>query len=85
MKKPRRSKVGLVIEHLEGISRTAIKRYPDIITEFVRGRSGVYALYKDKEPKITTTKRIGEVAAAFASARGPEAASLTPSGKPGRR
>jgi hypothetical protein len=46
MKKERRPKRGLVIEHLEGISRTAIKRYPDIITEFVRGRSGVYALYK---------------------------------------
>ena len=49
MKKYQRSKVGLVIEHLEGISRTAIKRYPDIITEFVRGRSGVYALYKGND------------------------------------
>ena len=46
MKKVRRAKAGLVIEHLEGISRTAIKRYPELITEFVRGRSGVYALYK---------------------------------------
>jgi hypothetical protein len=36
----------LVIEHLEGISRTAIKNYPEIITEFARGKSGVYALYK---------------------------------------
>lgn len=35
----------LVIEHLEGISRTAIKRYPEIVTEFARGKSGVYALY----------------------------------------
>lgn len=36
----------LVIEHLEGISRAAISRYPDIITEFVRRKSGVYALYR---------------------------------------
>ena len=49
MKKVRRAKAGLVIEHLEGISRTAIKRYPDIITEFARGRSGVYALYKGND------------------------------------
>lgn len=49
MKNSRRTSAGLVIEHLEGISRTAIKRYPDIITEFVRGRSGVYALYKGTE------------------------------------
>lgn len=49
MKKSRRSSAGLVIEHLEGISRTAIKRYPEIITEFARGRSGVYALYKGKD------------------------------------
>lgn len=48
MKKSRHSGAGLVIEHLEGISRTAIKRYPEIITEFARGRSGVYALYKGK-------------------------------------
>ena len=49
MKKSRRSSAGLVIEHLEGISRTAIKRYPDIITEFLRGRSCVYALYKGND------------------------------------
>jgi hypothetical protein len=36
----------LVIEHLEGISRKAIRRYPEIVTEFARGKSGVYALYK---------------------------------------
>ena len=41
-----RKRRALVIEHLEGISRAAIKRYPDIITEFVRRKSGVYALYK---------------------------------------
>jgi hypothetical protein len=45
MIKASRIKKALVIEHLEGISRAAIKRYPDIITEFVRRKSGVYALY----------------------------------------
>jgi hypothetical protein len=49
MKKSQRPKAGLVIEHLEGISRTAIKRYPELITEFVRGRSGVYALYNNND------------------------------------
>ena len=49
MTKSKRSKAGLVIEHLEGISRTAIKRYPEFITEFARGKSGVYALYKGKD------------------------------------
>jgi len=42
----RRAKRALVVEHLEGISRAAIKRYPDIITEFVQRKNGVYALYK---------------------------------------
>ena len=49
MKQTRRPKSGLVIEHLEGISRSAMKRYPDIITEFAKGRSGVYALYKGND------------------------------------
>lgn len=49
MKEARRAKTGLVVEHVEGISRTAIKRYPEIITEFARGRSGVYALYKSND------------------------------------
>jgi len=46
MKKTGHGRRSLVIEHLEGISRAAIKSYPDIITEFVRRKSGVYALYK---------------------------------------
>jgi hypothetical protein len=46
MKTRGRARTPLVVEHLEGISRTAIKRYPEIITEFARGQSGVYALYK---------------------------------------
>ncbi len=49
MKEARRAKTGLIVEHVEGISRTAIKRYPEIITEFARGRSGVYALYKGND------------------------------------
>jgi len=49
MNKPRRSNAGLVIEHLEGISRTAMKRYPELITEVAKGRSGVYALYKGRD------------------------------------
>ena len=49
MKKPHKPKTGLVIEHVEGISRTAIRRYPEIITEFARGKSGVYALYNNKD------------------------------------
>jgi len=44
MKKTKRSETGLVIEYLENISRTAIKRYPEIITDYARRRSGVYAL-----------------------------------------
>jgi hypothetical protein len=46
MTKSRRSKPGLVVEYLEDISRDAIKRFPKTITEFARGKSGVYALYK---------------------------------------
>jgi len=49
MKKPRRANAGLVLEHLEGISRTAINRYPEIVTEYARRRSGVYALYKGND------------------------------------
>ncbi len=43
--KKRRSEPSLVLEYRENISRTAIKRYPEIITEYARRRSGVYALY----------------------------------------
>ncbi len=45
MNKASSAKNSLVIEHMEGINRDAIKRYSDIITEFVRRKSGVYALY----------------------------------------
>ena len=46
MSKSGRPKNSLVIEHMEGINREAIKRYPDIVTEFVRRKSGVFAPYK---------------------------------------
>jgi hypothetical protein len=47
--KKRRADAGLVLEYLEDISRTAIKRYPEIITEYARRRSSVYALYKGED------------------------------------
>ena len=43
--KKRCADVGLVVEYLENITRTAIKRYP----EYARRRSGVYALYKGED------------------------------------
>jgi hypothetical protein len=46
MTRTRGARTGLVIEYVENISRDAIKRFPELITEFARGRSGVYALYK---------------------------------------
>jgi hypothetical protein len=36
----------LVAQHLEGIAGAALDEYPDVIREFIRGRNGVYALYK---------------------------------------
>jgi len=47
--KKRRADAGLVVEYLENISRTAIKRYPEIITEYARRRSGFYALNKGED------------------------------------
>jgi hypothetical protein len=44
--KKQRKRIPLVVEHLEGISRAAIGRFPELVTEFARGKSGVYALYK---------------------------------------
>ena len=39
----------LVCQHLENISRTALKEYQDIVRQYVRNSHGVYALYrKDK-------------------------------------
>lgn len=36
----------LVCQHLEKISRKLIEDYPEVIREFVRGRHGIYALYR---------------------------------------
>lgn len=36
----------LVCQHLENISREAFERDPEIIYQYVRGRQGVYALYR---------------------------------------
>jgi len=36
----------LVCQHLENISREAFERNPEIIYQYVRGRQGVYALYR---------------------------------------
>jgi hypothetical protein len=44
--KKQRKRIPLVVEHLEGIARAAIGRFPELVTEFARGKSGVYALYK---------------------------------------
>jgi len=36
----------LVCQHLENVSRTMLEEYQDIIRDFVRGRNGIYALYR---------------------------------------
>jgi Restriction Enzyme Adenine Methylase Associated len=36
----------VVRQHLEGIDRTLIERYQQVLREHVRGRQGVYALYR---------------------------------------
>jgi len=44
-----KKKTALVAQHLEKISREALKRYQDVVRQYVRGRHGIYALYrKDK-------------------------------------
>lgn len=39
----------LVTQHLERISREALEEYQDIVKKFVRGRQGVYALYRGEK------------------------------------
>jgi hypothetical protein len=41
-----RKKSQLVCQHLENISRRMLEEYQKIIRDFVRGRNGVYALYR---------------------------------------
>jgi len=36
----------LVCQHLENVSRKMLEEYQDVIRSFVRGRNGVYALYR---------------------------------------
>lgn len=42
----RKKQSNLVCEYLERISRQALEEYQDIIRKYVRGRHGIYALYK---------------------------------------
>jgi len=42
----RKSRRSLVYEYLEGISRAALEKHQDIIRDYVRGRYGIYALYR---------------------------------------
>ena len=41
-----KKKAQLVCQHLENISRTALEEHQDIVRQYVRGRQGVYALYR---------------------------------------
>ena len=42
----RKSKGQLVCQHIEKISRKLLEKYPEVIKQFVRGRHGIYALYR---------------------------------------
>lgn len=48
MKKSRRSgkKRTLFVQHLEKVSPALLERYPEVIRRLIRGRHGVYALYR---------------------------------------
>jgi hypothetical protein len=39
----------LVSQHLENISHEALSKYQDVIRNYVRGRQGIYALYRKNE------------------------------------
>ena len=36
----------LVRQHLEGVSGTILQEYPDIVREQIKGKAGIYALYR---------------------------------------
>ena len=36
----------LVCQHLENVSPRMLEEYRDVIRDFVRGRNGIYALYR---------------------------------------
>lgn len=42
------SNKNLVVQHLENISWEVLGKYPDVVRTFIRGKAGVYALYKNK-------------------------------------
>jgi hypothetical protein len=42
----RKHKGQLVCQHLERISRKLLEEYPEVIRQFVKGRHGIYALYR---------------------------------------
>ena len=44
----RRKTDNLISQYLENISRMALEKYQGIIKDYVRGRHGVYALYRNK-------------------------------------
>lgn len=39
----------LVSQHLENIFHEALSKYQDVIRSYVRGRQGIYALYRKSE------------------------------------
>ncbi len=39
----------LVSQHLENISLETLSKYQDVIRSYVRGRQGIYALYRKNE------------------------------------
>jgi hypothetical protein len=43
------SKQSLVTEHLENVAGQTLEAYPQIIREMIRGRHGVYALYRGRK------------------------------------
>lgn len=42
----RKKQSNLVCQYLESISRTALEKYQEIIKKYVRGRHGIYSLYR---------------------------------------
>lgn len=42
----RMKRAQLVCQHFENVSREALQKHQDLIREYVRGRHGVYALYR---------------------------------------
>ena len=41
------SNKNLVVQHLENISWEVLGKYPDVVRTFIKGKAGVYALYKN--------------------------------------